>query len=254
MPGTMDGRVGFVTGGGSGMGRETARLLAAAGAAVAIADRNEDGARQTASAIESAGGKAFPITLDVADPTAVNDAVAAARTALGTIDAVVNIAGFYQVVEVQDITDADWAAMFAVHVTGTFNVCRAALPDMIAAKAGAIVNMSSLHALRGQAQAAHYSAAKGAIIGFTKSLAREKGPLGIRCNAVAPGPIDTPLWRGLVPAAEFEAVAAKRAEVVPIGRLGRADEIAPMIVFLLGPEASYITGQVISLDGGETMA
>ena len=144
--------------------------------------------------------------------------------------------------------------MFAVHVTGTFNVCRAALPDMIAAKAGAIVNMASLHALRGQAQAAHYAAAKGAIIGFTKSLAREKGPLGIRCNAVAPGPIDTPLWRSWVPADEMDAVAAKRAEVIPLGRLGRAEEVAPMIVFLLGPDASFITGQVIALDGGESMA
>lgn len=254
MTGKMDGRVGFVTGGGSGMGRETAKLLAAEGAAVAIADRNEDGARETAAMIEAAGGKAFPIVLDVSDSGAVNAAVAAARDALGPIDAVVNIAGFYQVVEVQDITDDEWAAMFAVHVTGTFNVCRATLPDMIAAKAGAIVNMSSLHAQRGQALAAHYAAAKGAIMGFTKSLAREKGPLGIRCNAVAPGPINTPLWHQLVPADKFEAMAAKRSEVVPLGRLGRADEIAPMIVFLLGPDASYITGQVIGLDGGETMA
>ena len=254
MPGAMDGRVGFVTGGGSGMGRQTAVLLAAAGAAVAIADRNEDGARETSATIEAAGGTAFPIALDVSDSGAVNQAVAAARDALGPIDAVVNIAGFYQVVEVQDITDEDWAAMFAVHVTGTFNVCRAALPDMIAAKAGAIVNMASLHALRGQAQAAHYAAAKGAIIGFTKSLAREKGPLGIRCNAVAPGPIDTPLWRSWVPADEMDAVAAKRAEVIPLGRLGRAEEVAPMIVFLLGPDASFITGQVIALDGGESMA
>ena len=254
MPGTMNGRVGFVTGGAGGMGRETARLLAAAGAAVAIADRDGDGARETASAIEAEGGKAFPIALDVGDSAAVEDAVAGARRALGPIDAAVNIAGVYQTVEVQDIGDADWAAMFAVHVTGTFNVCRAVLPDMIAARAGAIVNMSSLHALRGQARAAHYAAAKAAVIGFTKSLAREKGPLGIRCNAVAPGPIDTPLWRGGMPADEIAAAAARRAEVIPIGRLGRADEIAPMIVFLLGNEASYVTGQVIALDGGETMA
>ncbi len=136
MAGSMDGRVGFVTGGGSGMGRETALRLAAAGASVAIADRNENGARETAAVIEAAGGKASPIALDVSDPAAVN--VAAARSALGPIDAAVNIAGIYQVVEVQDIADDDWAAMFAVHVTGTFNVCRAAPPDMIAARSGAI--------------------------------------------------------------------------------------------------------------------
>jgi len=254
MTASMEGRVGFVTGGGSGMGRETAKLLAKAGAAVAVADRNVDGARETARLIEAADGKAFPVAVDVSDAGTVNTAVAAACEALGPITALVNIAGFYQVVEVQDITDEDWAAMFSVHVTGTFNVTRAILPGMIARKTGAIVNMSSLHALRGQAFSAHYAAAKGAIIGFTKSLAREKAPVGIRCNAVAPGPIETPLWLSAIPPEDLEAVKSKRAEVIPLGRLGQAEEIAPMIVFLLGPGASFITGQVIALDGGESMA
>ena len=250
----MEGRVALVTGGGSGMGRETARLLAGAGARVAICDRDGDAARQTGDAIEAAGGTVWTGAVDVSDSRAVDRAVAEAAGALGPIDSLVNIAGIYEVAKLEDIADDAWARMFAVHVNGTFYCCRAVLPGMIAARAGAIVNMSSLHALRGQANAAHYAAAKGAIIGFTRSIAREKGKLGIRANAVAPGPIDTPLWRNAVPADEIEAMMAKRSEVIPIGRLGQPAEVAQTIVYLLGPAASYITGQVVAIDGGETMA
>ena len=248
----MEGRVAFVTGGGSGMGRETARLLAGAGARVAICDRDGDAARDTADMLGD--GEVWTGTVDVSDSAAVDRAVAEAAGALGPIDALVNIAGIYQVAELENITDEDWARMFAIHVNGTFHTCRAALPGMMAARAGAIVNMSSLHAVRGQANAAHYAAAKGAIIGLTKSIAREKGPLGIRANAVAPGPIDTPLWRGAVPPDEIDAVMAKRSEIIPIGRLGEPAEVAQTIVYLLGPAASYITGQVVTIDGGESMA
>ncbi len=252
MAGAMEGRVAFVTGGGSGMGRETARLLAGAGARVAICDRDGEAARDTADMLGDGG--VWTGTVDVSDSAAVDRAVAEAAGALGPIDALVNIAGIYQVAELENITDEDWARMFAVHVNGTFHTCRAVLPGMMAARAGAIVNMSSLHAVRGQANAAHYAAAKGAIIGFTKSIAREKGPLGIRANAVAPGPIDTPLWRGAVPPDEIDAVMAKRSEIIPIGRLGEPAEVAQTIVYLLGPAASYITGQVVTIDGGESMA
>lgn len=250
----MEGRVAFVTGGGSGMGRETARLLAEAGARVTVCDRDGDAARETVKIVEEAGGTARVEEADVSDSGAVNRAVAAAADALGPIDALVNIAGIYRIAAVEDIADEDWARMFAVHVNGTFYTCRAALPGMIAARSGAIVNMSSLHAVRGQANAAHYAAAKGAIIGLTKSIAREKGPLGIRANAVAPGPIDTPLWRGAVPPDEIDAVMAKRSEIIPMGRLGAPAEVAQTIVHLLSPAASYITGQVVTIDGGESMA
>lgn len=250
----MEGRVAFVTGGGSGMGRETARLLAEAGARVTVCDRDGDAARETVEIVERAGGTARADEVDVSDSGAVNRAVAAAAEALGPIDVLVNIAGIYRIAAVEDIADEDWARMFAVHVNGTFYTCRAALPGMIAARSGAIVNMSSLHAVRGQANAAHYAAAKGAIIGLTKSIAREKGPLGIRANAVAPGPIDTPLWRGAVPPDEIDAVMAKRSEIIPMGRLGAPAEVAQTIVHLLSPAASYITGQVVTIDGGESMA
>ncbi len=250
----MEGRVAFVTGGGSGMGRETARLLAEVGARVTVCDRDGDAARETVEIVEEAGGTARVEEADVSDSGAVNRAVAAAADAFGPIDALVNIAGIYRIAAVEDIADEDWARMFAVHVDGTFYTCRAVLPGMIAARSGAIVNMSSLHAVRGQANAAHYAAAKGAIIGLTKSIAREKGPFGIRANAVAPGPIDTPLWRGAVPPDEIDAVMAKRSEVIPMGRLGAPAEVAQTIVHLLSPAASYITGQVVTIDGGESMA
>lgn len=250
----MEGRVAFVTGGGSGMGRETARLLGEAGVRVAVCDRDGAAARETARIVEDAGGTARVEEADVSDSGAVNRAVAAAADAFGPIEMLVNVAGIYQVAAVEDIADEDWAHMFAIHVDGTFHTCRAVMPGMIAARAGAIVNMSSLHAIRGQANAAHYAAAKGAIIGLTKSIAREKGPLGIRANAVAPGPIDTPLWRGAVPPDEIDAVMAKRSEIIPIGRLGEPVEVAQTIVHLLSPAASYITGQVVTIDGGESMA
>ena len=250
----MEGRVAFVTGGGSGMGRETARLLAEAGALVTVCDRDGGAARETTEIIGKAGGTVRADEVDVSDSQAVNRAVAAAAQALGPIDALVNIAGIYQIAALEDIADEDWARMFAVHVNGTFHTCRAVLPGMVAARAGAIVNMSSLHAIRGQANAAHYAAAKGAIIGLTKSIAREKGPLGIRANAVAPGPIDTPLWRGAVPPDRIDAVMATRSEIIPMGRLGEPAEVAQTIVHLLSPAASYITGQVVTIDGGESMA
>ena len=143
--------------------------------------------------------------------------------------------------------------MMAVHAGGTFHVCRAVVPGMVARRRGAIVNTASVFALRGQAAAAHYAAAKAAVIAFTKSVAREKAPFGVRVNAVSPGPVDTPFFgRGMAGDA-LDAVRRERAVTIPLGAVARAEQVSSVIVFLLGDGGAHMTGQVIPVDGGETM-
>jgi len=245
--------VAFITGAGGGIGGATAERLAENGVHVAVADLDAGLAEAVADRIVSAGGTAQALTLDVTDSGQVAASVTAAEAALGPIDYLVNTAGIFQWANAEDISDADFESMFRVHVFGMHAVTRAVLTGMQARKAGAIVNVTSIHAIRGQSLTAHYSAAKGAILAYTKSLAREKSPLGIRVNAVAPGPIDTPLWRGELPEDEIAEKMTQRSTVIPMNRLGTADEVAAGIVFLLSPGASYLTGHIMTIDGGEVM-
>ena len=245
--------VAFITGAGGGIGGATAERLAENGVHVAVADLDAGLAEAVADRIVSAGGTAQALTLDVTDSGQVAASVTAAEAALGPIDYLVNTAGIFQWTNAEDISDADFESMFRVHVFGMHAVTRAVLTGMQARKAGAIVNVTSIHAIRGQSLTAHYSAAKGAILAYTKSLAREKSPLGIRVNAVAPGPIDTPLWRGELPEDEIAEKMTQRSTVIPMNRLGTADEVAAGIVFLLSPGASYLTGHIMTIDGGEVM-
>lgn len=253
IPNHPTGGVALVTGGGGGIGGATAERLAANGVAVAIADNNFDNADDVRDRILTAGGTACAIALDVTDPRSVTAAIAEAEAALGPIDQLVNTAGNFQWAAMEDISDADFEKMFRVHVFGMHSVCRAVTPGMVARGAGAVVNVTSIHAIRGQTLTAHYSAAKGAILSYTKALAREKSPLGIRVNAVAPGPIDTPLWRGDMGEDEVVEKMAGRTGIIPLARLGTADEVAAGIVFLLSPAASYLTGHIMTIDGGEVM-
>jgi len=245
--------VAFITGAGGGIGGATAERLAENGVHVAVADLDAGLAEAVADRIVSAGGTAQALTLDVTDSGQVAASVTAAEAALGPIDYLVNTAGIFQWTNAEDISDADFESMFRVHVFGMHAVTRAVLSGMQARKTGAIVNVTSIHAIRGQSLTAHYSAAKGAILAYTKSLAREKSPLGIRVNAVAPGPIDTPLWRGELPEDEIAEKMTQRSTVIPMNRLGTADEVAAGIVFLLSPGASYLTGHIMTIDGGEVM-
>ena len=245
----LDGKTALVTGAGSGIGQAVAFELAAQGGKVAVADVDPARARAT---VEKIGQGATPVTMDVSDSAQVARGVAEARAALGSVEYLVNVAGIFQERRAHEISDAEWARMLAVHLNGTFYCCRAVVPGMIERRSGAIVNITSLHALRGQANAAHYAAAKAGIIGFTKSLAREVAP-HVRVNAVAPGPIDTPLWRAGGSGPELESRRTQRAGVIPLGRLGEPTEVAAAVLFLLSPASSYATGQVISVNGGEIM-
>jgi len=249
----FDGKSALVTGAGGGIGRAVALSLSRNGVAVGAVDVDLAKAEATSQEISKFGGTALALPADVADPVRVAELAARAAASLGAIDYLVNIAGFHERLPVQEITDGQWQRMLAVHLSGTFYLCRAVLPGMIARRFGRIVNMSSLHAFGRVPGAAHYSAAKAGIAGFTKALASEVAPHGILVNAVAPGPIDTALWRDGMTGKELDARIAKRVQAIPLGRIGRPDEVAETILFLLSRANSHTTGQIISINGGEFM-
>ena len=245
--------VSLITGAGSGIGRQTAISLGQAGDAVAVADIDGTSARKTADAIVGTGGIAAAYELDVADAANVADVAGVVARDLGPVERAVNLAGILGFADVEDITDADWERMMAVHAGGTFRVCRAILPGMVQRRRGAIVNTASVFALRGQAGAAHYAAAKAAVIAFSKSIAREKAPFGVRVNVVSPGPVDTPFFGRGMAGDELDGVRRERAKTIPLGAIARAEQISSVIVFLLGEGAAHMTGQIVPVDGGETM-
>jgi len=245
------GKVLFVTGAGSGIGAAVARGYAAGGGRVALADLDRGRAAEVA---RDCGDDALALACDVADAGAVGAAVAQAAAAFGRIDAVLNSAGHVVIGTVEETDPEDWAHLMAVHVTGTYNVCRAALPPLRAAGGGVIVNMASIAALVGRPRNAAYAAAKGAILALSRQMAVDLAPEGIRVNSVAPGPVRTAMTesfaaaRGLDWAAAAEAMAAG----IPMGRVGTAEEVAGPILFLLSAEAAYLTGTNLVPDGGLT--
>ncbi len=249
---SLHGSTAFVTGAAGGIGAATSALLAQAGAAVVLADRDGPGAEAEAERIRRTGRDATAFALDVTDTAAVERLIAAIQRDR-RIDLLVNAAGIYGSGAAATLDDASIERVMSVNFGGVVRTCRAVLPDMLEHGRGAIVNMSSLHALNGQIGAAHYAASKAAVLGWTRSLARETGAAGIRVNAVAPGPIDTPFWRGSRDEHQYEAAKAARVKAIPLGRLGSALEVAEVIVFLLSPQSAYITGQVLSIGGGEIM-
>ena len=237
----------LVTGAGSGIGRACALRLAADGYAVTINDLNPDSARAAAAEVVAAGGRAVAAPGDVSMEGDVAAIFAAAR-AQGEVTHLVNNAGFVHQALFVDLTPADFDRMFAVHVRGNFLMTRAALPAMLAAGAGVIVNIASQLGQIGGVELVHYSAAKSAIIGLTKSLAREVSAQGVRVNAVAPGPINTPLVTALSP----DWRSAKAAQL-PLGRFGEPHEVAAAVAFLCSHEAALFVGQTLGPNSGDVM-
>lgn len=211
----------IVTGAGSGIGRAIAERLARDGYAVMVNDLNAARAEETAAAIETSGGRAGAKAGDVSSESDVAKLVAAAEKSFGRVALLVNNAGHVHQSAFEDLTPADFDRMFAVHVRGTFLMMRAVLPAMLAAKDGVIINIASQLGQIGGVELVHYSGAKAAVIGMTKALAREVSNRGIRVNAVAPGPINTPLVEAL-----SEDWRNRKAAGLPLGRFGEPDEIA----------------------------
>jgi len=274
--GDLDGRIAFVTGAGSGLGREIALTFARAGARVGVNDLRAEAANDVHRELARLGAalSCGPFVGDVADPAEVRRWFERLAATTGDrLDVLVNNAGFAdadpetqarlarQMEELTStgrvttpidatrrLTDERWSRMLAVHLNGTFFCTRAALDLMARAGSGRIISMASIAGLTGIASVPHYSAAKAGIIGFTKAVAREVGAQGILVNAIAPGYIDTPILDVL--GEQRGAQTALIAMQTPLGRLGEAREVAATALFLAGPGASYFTGQVLSPNGG----
>jgi NAD(P)-dependent dehydrogenase (short-subunit alcohol dehydrogenase family) len=246
------GRVAVVTGGASGIGLGIVRHLAAAGHRVAVLDVNGDAAEASAAELRAGGGDARAVTVDVSSRPSVEEAFGEVRGGLGPIEVLVTSAAITGFAPFAEITLEQWGRMIAVDLTGTFHCLQAALPDMVAARCGRIVTIASSAGQIGSPNQGHYAAAKGGVIAMTKTVAREYAKQGITANTIPPFCVDTPMLReaqaaGRVPSAETMSAA------IPSGRLGTLDDIGATCAFLCSDAASYITGQVIGVNGGAVL-
>lgn len=248
----MSKRVAVVTGGASGMGESTCHELGRRGHKVAVLDLNGEAAQRVAEELRADGVTALGVVADVTDRAAVEEAFAKVRTELGPVHILVTSAGLVDFAPFLEISPQSWQRLIDVNLNGTFHCTQVAVPDMLDAGWGRIVMISSSSAQRGSPGMAHYAASKGALISFTRSLAREYGPMGITVNNVPPSGIETPMQHQSQ-AAGFLPPNEQMAASIPVGHLGTGDDIAAAVGFLCSEEAGFITGQTLGVNGGSVM-
>lgn len=251
----MTERVALVTGGGSGIGREICVGLAAAGRKVAVADLNLDGALETASLISATGGTAIAVHMDVADSDAVQSGILQVLDELGPPEILVNCAGWDELMPFLSTDEDFWDRVIEINYKGVLRTVHACLPSMTENGWGRIVNIASDAGRVGSSFEAVYSGAKGGVIGFTKTIAREAARSGVTANVVCPGPTDTPLLDGIVAASDDgDKIIGAMARAVPMKRVGTPIEVASAVIYFCSEEAAFVTGQTLSVSGGLTMS
>jgi 2-hydroxycyclohexanecarboxyl-CoA dehydrogenase len=249
------GRTVVVTGGGGGIGGATCRRFGLEGAAVAVLDLDAAAAGRVAAQVRDAGGIARAFRCDITDRAEVDATVAAVGAAFGPIDVLVNNAGWDVFLPFTKTEPAQWDRLIAINLTGALHLHHAVLPGMVARRAGRIVNVSSDAARVGSSGEAVYAACKGGLVAFSKTIAREHARHGITINVVCPGPTETALFEGYKQGAgNPDKLVEAFTRAIPLGRIGRPDDLPGAILFFASDDAGYVTGQVLSVSGGLTMA
>jgi len=245
----LEGKTAIVTGAGAGLGRSMVTELAREGVDVAVWDVNRDAAEETQQMVQGMGRRSMAIAANVANGEAVRKSVDQVVAAWGKIDILINNAGICQKRSIEEITEEEWDHILSVNLKGTFLCSRAVMPVMKRQRSGRIINLGSVSGKVGGISAgAHYSASKAGVMCFTKSLARELAPFGVTVNGIAPGVIDSDMTRGLSGGQWDDYLAG-----IPLGRIGRVEDVARVAVFLASSDAAYLTGEIIDVNGGQFM-
>jgi 3-oxoacyl-[acyl-carrier protein] reductase len=246
----LTGQVVVITGAGRGIGRAHALKLAGAGATVVLGDVDQANVESVADEVRARGGVAIPIEVNVSDEAQVAAFIGRATQVNGSLDVLVNNAGVISSSRLDELSLTEWTRILNTNLTSAFLCTRAALKVMIPQRRGVIVNSTSVIAWRGRAEYAHYAASKAGLIGFTRCLALELGPYGIRINAVAPGIVDTPMPRTTMSEADLQAAGEQNA----LGRLAQPEDIAEAVLYLVGDSGRHVTGQMLHVNGGDYFA